>query len=160
MSAFAEEALWGPLGAEADASWATDSQGQEYNCVNFACRLRDWGRLGQLVAQRGVMQGRRVVSEAWVDEITSWSEKDRQVRFGTKPPPGAGALADLSDVGYKSYIWHLRPDGSRPMFNGAHGQRVIIDMKTQAVVVQTAVTTETGWLPELQAMLDAAGASA
>jgi hypothetical protein len=46
------------------------------------------------------------------------------------------------------------------MFNGAHGQRVVIDMTTQAVVVQTAVTTETGWLPELEAMLDAAGSKA
>ena len=195
MAGFAEEALWAPLGAEADASWCTDSVGQEYNCVNFACRLRvspaklvvafpppslrqntctnhylgttapdhlnreDWARLGQLVAQRGVMGGRRVVSEAWIDEITSWGPRDQQVRYGTAPPPGAGALADLSDVGYKCYIWHLKPDGTRPMFNGAHGQRVIIDMATQAVVVQTAVTTETAWLSELEAMLDAAGAS-
>jgi hypothetical protein len=45
------------------------------------------------------------------------------------------------------------------MFNGAHGQRVIIDMATEAVIVQTAVTTETEWLPELEAMLDAAGAA-
>ena len=43
------------------------------------------------------------------------------------------------------------------MFNGAHGQRVIIDMRTQAVVVQTAVSQESEWLPELQAMLDRAG---
>jgi hypothetical protein len=40
LAEFAEEALWGPIGAEADASWCTDSKGQEYNCVNFACRLR------------------------------------------------------------------------------------------------------------------------
>ena len=40
MAAFAEQALWAALGAEADASWCTDSVGQEYNCVNFACRLR------------------------------------------------------------------------------------------------------------------------
>ena len=39
----------------------------------------------------------------------------------------------------------------------AQGQRVIIDMNTKAVVVQTAVTTESEWLPELVAMLDRAG---
>lgn len=160
MADFAENVLWAPLGAEADASWCTDSVGQEFNCVNFACRLRDWARLGQLVAQRGVMNGRRVVSEAWIDEITSWAPRDQQVRFGTAPQPGTGALCDLTDVGYKCYIWHLKSDGSRPMFNGAHGQRVIIDMATQAVVVQTAVTTETRWLLELEAMLDAAGREA
>ena len=125
--------------------------------MNFACRIRDWARLGQLIAQRGVMNNRRVVSEEWIAEITSWGALDQQVRYGTAPGPGTGALCDLSTVGYKCYIWHLKPDGSRPMFNGAHGQRVIIDMATQAVVVQTAVTTETEWLAELEAMLDAAG---
>jgi hypothetical protein len=59
----------------------------------------------------------------------------------------------------KAYFWHLRPDGSRPMFNGAHGQRVVIDLRTQAVVVQTAVmeTPQSEWLPELEAILDTAG---
>ena len=31
MSELAEEALWGPLGAEAEASWCTDSTGSEYS---------------------------------------------------------------------------------------------------------------------------------
>lgn len=44
LSAFAEEALWQPMGAEADATWCTDSHGNEFNCVNFQCRLRDWAR--------------------------------------------------------------------------------------------------------------------
>lgn len=42
-------------------------------------------------------------------------------------------------------------------FNGAHGQRVIVDLKTEAVVVQTAVTGESEWLAEVVAMLDVAG---
>ena len=59
------------------------------------------------------MEGRRVVSEAWIDEITSWGPLDQQVRHGTPPPPGTGALCDLSDVGYKCYIWHLKADGAQ-----------------------------------------------
>ena len=51
------------------------------------------------------MEGRRIVSEAWIDEITSWGESDGQVRHGTPPLPGGSALNDLSDFGYKSYIW-------------------------------------------------------
>eukprot|EP01046_Picozoa_sp_COSAG06_P039226 COSAG06_NODE_4609_length_4102_cov_63.784911_7_plen_91_part_00 len=58
------------------------------------------------------MEGRRVVSEAWIDEITSWGPLDQQVRHGTPPRPGTGALCDLSDVGYKCYIWHLKADGA------------------------------------------------
>ena len=52
LASLCEEFLWKPIGAEADASWCTDALGQEFNCVKFACRLRDWGRLGRLVATR------------------------------------------------------------------------------------------------------------
>eukprot|EP01051_Picozoa_sp_SAG22_P019971 SAG22_NODE_3865_length_1493_cov_1.964849_2_plen_309_part_00 len=49
LSEFCEAALWQPLGAEADASWLTDSEGNEFNCIGFGCCLRDWGRLGRWV---------------------------------------------------------------------------------------------------------------
>ena len=74
---------WGQ-GAEADATWCVDSHGCEFNCVNFQARLRDWARLGLLVAARGVgKDGQRVVSEAWMDEVTSWGPNDHQVRRTT-----------------------------------------------------------------------------
>ena len=38
--------------------------------------------------------------------------------------PGDPSLSDLSEVGYKCFMWHLKADGSMPMFNGAYGQRV------------------------------------
>ena len=110
-------------------------------------RLRDWARLGMLVAAKGLVGGRRVVSEAWIDEVTSWGPKDQHVRLGAAPegvPEGwehmwaGGGLNDLGGVGYKTFFWHLRPDGSLPMFNGAYGQRVVIDMRTGAVGVQVA----------------------
>ena len=53
---------------------------------------------------------------------------------------------------------HFPPRPGRCLISGCtQGQRVIIDMNTKAVVVQTAVTTESEWLPELVAMLDRAG---
>ena len=68
-----------------------------------------------------------------------------------------GSRVSISQAATDADFWHLKPDGSRPMFNGAHGQRVIIDLNTQALVVQTAVTTESDWLAELQAIVDRAG---
>ena len=35
LSELAEEALWQPMGAEADATWSTDSMGKEFCCVGF-----------------------------------------------------------------------------------------------------------------------------
>ena len=146
LSTFAQEALWQPMGAQADATWTTDSERNEFNCIGFAATLRDWARLGLLVANRGQARGVQVVSEAWIDECTRWSGADAQVRYGRVN----------RDNGYKAHFWHARPDGSRPFFNGHHGQRVFIDMPSRTVLVQTALDSEGLWEPELHAMLDAA----
>ncbi len=148
LSQFAQEALWRPLGAEADATWSTDAERNEFNCVGFAARLRDWARLGMLVAQRGRANGAQIVSEGWIDECTRWTDADRQVRYGAARP---GLLG-----GYKLFLWHARADGTQVVFNGHHGQRVFIDLPTQTVLVQTAVEHEGNWQQELYALFEAA----
>lgn len=146
LSTFAEAVLWHPLGAEADATWTTDSERQEFNCIGFAARLRDWARLGQLVGSKGTINGRQIVSEAWIDECARWGPKDKQVRFGV-----AGQT-----FGYKAHMWHAKPDGSRLYFNGHHGQRVVVDMPTQTVLAHTAVDHQGNWAAEMFAIMEAA----
>lgn len=145
LSEFAQEALWQPLGAQDMATWTTDSKRNEFNCVGFAATLRDWGRLGTLVANRGRMGSTQVVSEKWVREFTTWGPLDTQVRHGVP----------ASHFGYKAHMWHNRPDGSRLYFNGHHGQRVVVDMPTRTVLVQTAVEHEGNWQAEMFAMFEA-----
>ena len=112
----------------------------------LAARLRDWARLGQLVAGRGAINGRQIVSESWIDECMRWGPRDQQVRHGSAGP----------SFGYKAHIWHAKPDGSRPYFNGHHGQRVVVDLPTQTVLVHTAVDHQGNWAPEMFAMMEAA----
>lgn len=145
LSEFAQGSLWQPLGAEADATWTTDSEGQEFNCVGFAARLRDWARVGILIANRGRAGQVQVVSEAWIDEVTRWGAQDSQCRVGVA----------MRGAGYKAHMWHARPDGSRLYFNGHHGQRVIVDMPTKSVLVQTAVEDKENWDGELGEMVNA-----
>lgn len=145
MAAFAEKVLWQPMGAEADATWSTDAERKEFNCIGFAARLRDWARLGRLVAQKGSVGGQQVVSEAWIHECTHWGDRDRQCRHGVAGP----------GFGYKAHMWHVKPDGSRLYFNGHHAQRVLIDMPTQTVLVQTAVDHAGPWQRELLDLFDA-----
>ena len=146
MAAFCEEALWQPLGAEGDASWLCDSKGKEFNCIGFGARLRDWARLGQLIAQNGTIEGRQVVSKKWIDECSSWSAADAQGRHGTA----------MRYFGYKNFFWHPKPDGSWMMMNGHHGQRVLVDRVTQTVLVQTAVEAEGPWQAQLLQLFGAA----
>lgn len=146
LSEFAQQALWEPMGAESNATWITDSERHVFNCAGFAATLRDWARLGNLVASRGKVGDKQVVSDAWIAECTTWGPLDRQVRHGSAMP----------GRGYKAHMWHWKADGTRPFFNGHHGQRVIIDMPTKTVLVHTAVEHQGNWQEELHQMLDAA----
>lgn len=146
LSEFAQQHLWQPMGAEAQATWLTDSKGKEYNCVGFAACTRDWARLGQLVAQKGQMNGRQVVSADWMDACAQWGPQDRQVSWGQA----------RADTGYKHFFWHPKRDGSWMMMNGHHGQRVIVDRVSRTVMVQTAVDHAGPWQREFFALFEAA----
>lgn len=146
LAQFAQEHLWQPLGAEGDASWLTDSLGREYNSVGFAARLRDWARLGQLIAQRGRMGNRQIVSADWIEACRSWGPQDRQVVYGTV----------RVDSGYKNFFWHPRPDGRWLVMNGHHGQRVAVDIASRTVMAQTALSHDGPWSREFYALFERA----
>jgi len=147
MSEFAAEALWAPLGMEADATWMIDSEGNEINSLGFAAVLRDWGRLGLLVANKGRAGDNQVVSESWIRECASWGSQDRQVRSVSK-----------FGQAYKAFFWHWKSDGSRPTLSGFHGQRIFIDLPSKVVLVHTAVDHDGDWQTELNSMIDSAAA--
>jgi CubicO group peptidase (beta-lactamase class C family) len=146
LSSFAQNALWIPMGAQSAATWTTDSEKNEFNCIGFAATLRDWARLGTLIANKGKAKGNQVVSEQWIHEFTRWGELDKQVKFDVVSP----------GVGYKAHMWHIKPDGTRLSFNGHHGQRVMVDMPTRTVLVHTAVEHDGNWKNELYELFDAA----
>jgi CubicO group peptidase (beta-lactamase class C family) len=70
---YAARRLWGPLGAEADASWSLDSErhGFEKMESGFNAVARDYARFGLLFARGGEVDGRQVVPRSWVEEATS-----------------------------------------------------------------------------------------
>ena len=45
---YLQSRLWGPLGAERDAFWSTDRQGQEFALCCLNATLRDYARFGRL----------------------------------------------------------------------------------------------------------------
>lgn len=140
LAQFAQQHLWQPMGAEGKATWLTDSNGFEYNCVGFAAQLRDWARLAQLVVQKGKMGSTQVVSKSWIEDCTKHGPQDAQAAYG-KARPGAG---------YKNFFWHHDPQGRLLAMNGALGQKVLMDMETETVLVHTSVSDEVGpWTADL-----------
>ena len=67
LPTYASERLWKPLGAEADAAWGIDARGQALAYCCFNARLRDYARLGLLLAN----DGGGIIPADWVREATS-----------------------------------------------------------------------------------------
>jgi CubicO group peptidase (beta-lactamase class C family) len=129
LAAYLESRIWRPMGAEADATWIVDRAGQEvaYCCINAV--LRDWARLGLILARDGkAADGQQLVPGAWLRDAT------------TALPGSPFAPGHASDYfGYGYQIW-LFP-GPRRQFAllGIHGQSVFVDQAARLVMVQTAV---------------------
>jgi CubicO group peptidase (beta-lactamase class C family) len=123
LADYLQEKIWEPIGAEADATWLIDRAGQEaaYCCINAV--LRDYARLGLLLAHNGDWRGRQIIPADWIKEATT-------VRPG-QPLPVTG--------GYGYQVWILA--GERRMFalRGIRGQAIYIDPASRLVMVHTAV---------------------
>jgi CubicO group peptidase (beta-lactamase class C family) len=118
---YAREKLWQPLGAEADASWNIDATGQEVTFAYYNAVLRDWARLGLMLAHDGMWNGQSIVSRAWLAMSTT-----------------AGPDSPARNYGYQ--IW-LPPTRRQTIeLRGLRGQRVLVDRQAKLVLVQTALS--------------------
>jgi CubicO group peptidase (beta-lactamase class C family) len=126
---YLQEKIWEPMGAEADATWIVDAAGQEatYCCLNAV--LRDYARLGLLLAHDGRVGDRQVIPAAWVHAATTVHPDS----WHLKPY----AATRYFGYGYQTWIF----PGDRRMFalRGVHGQAIYVDPSSRLVLVHTAV---------------------
>jgi CubicO group peptidase (beta-lactamase class C family) len=113
------ELIWKPLGAESDAEIAVDPAGSAIASGGLSATLRDYARVGDMVLQNGVVNGRTVVPESWL----------------ALPPeatrvPAATATGTPAD--YWNGWWYI--DGRRCGL-GIHGQVLAIDRRARLVIV-------------------------
>jgi CubicO group peptidase (beta-lactamase class C family) len=123
------EWIWQPLGAERDAFWVLSRDGQERTSGYFNASLRDWGRLGWMMAQDGRASGRQIVPRDYVLAATDPLQQPAAFRPGKATP----------SFGYGLQFW-LFPLRERTFaFQGVHGQAVFVQPSTGVVMVQTSV---------------------
>jgi CubicO group peptidase (beta-lactamase class C family) len=129
VAGYLEEKIWQPMGAEADATWLIDRSGQEvtYCCLNAV--LRDYARLGLLLAHDGNWRGRQLIPAAWVKDATSTHPQQRHLW-----PEMATPL-----LGYGYQVWLLPGERRQFAFLGVRGQSILVDPQSRLVMVQTAV---------------------
>jgi CubicO group peptidase (beta-lactamase class C family) len=138
--------IWQPMGAEADATWTVDHTGQEvaYCCVSAV--VRDWARIGSLLAQDGAWKGRQIVPKQWVLDMTT-AQSDFQ-------RPGIAT----NYYGYGYQVWLFPGPRRRFALLGIHGQAIFVDPGARVVLVHTAVRLKASRDPtaaELVALWDA-----
>jgi CubicO group peptidase (beta-lactamase class C family) len=119
--------IWQKLGAESDAAWAIDSTGQEVAYCCFIATLRDWARLGLMLANDGIWNGHQIVPRQWLIDATA------------VPRPTYLRNTIAQSWGYGYQVWIL--PGERRMFLllGISGQDLFVDPESKLIMVQTAV---------------------
>ncbi len=126
---YLQEKIWAPIGAEADATWIIDRSGQEvtFCCINAV--LRDYARLGLLLAHDGNWRGRQLIPAAWIEDATHVSPDQPHLRPGTATP----------SFGYGYQVWILPEERRMFALMGVRGQAIYVDPASRLVMVHTAV---------------------
>lgn len=120
LSELISDELWAPLGAERGALLAVDGGGTAVISGGLCACLRDYARVGQLVADGGA----GIVPGPWVDSL------------GDGPAEAWSAAAGESEAragttGYADHWWCL--DG-RPTARGIHGQFITVQRASRVVI--------------------------
>lgn len=109
-----QERLWGPLGAQDDATWNLDREGGiEKGFAAINATPRDFAKIGLLVANDGKVGDEQVVPKAWIDRIS-------EPRVEALPhwwysamwwhPPGFEQERDFSAIGVYGQFVYVNPE--------------------------------------------------
>jgi CubicO group peptidase (beta-lactamase class C family) len=126
---YLRDKIWQQIGTEADASWSIDKHGQEATFCCFNAVLRDYARLGRLLAHDGAWEGRQVIPRQWVIDATTLRPEEGYLA------PGKATRF----YGYGFQVWLLPGTARRFVLLGIHGQMIFVDPASKLVMVQTAV---------------------
>ncbi len=115
------EAFYKPMGIT-DTFWEVCPGGVERGGWGLYIRPEDFAKFGVLLLQNGIWEGNRLISEAYLKEATTVKRKT---------PKSCG------DFDYGYHIW-IGKDRDTLLFNGMHGQNLLIDRASETVFVTNA----------------------
>jgi CubicO group peptidase (beta-lactamase class C family) len=125
--------LFKPLGIEG-MDWEVDPNGINTGGWGLRVKTEDIARFGQMYLQKGMWDGKRILSEEWVREATS------------KHIQSKGGSAKMEDndwqQGYGYQFWRCRHNAFRG--DGAYGQYCIVMPKEDMVIAMTSETSNMG----------------
>lgn len=123
LSSYLSEKIWASFGMESDAVWWLDSpDGVEVGGSGLSATLRDYGRFGQFLLNKGVIDDDPVLPEAWLEEAM------REQSIGGETVP------------YGYMVWPVHQDKGeihRAAYEakGLYGQLIYVHPKERLVIV-------------------------
>ncbi|MGH1490250.1 MAG: serine hydrolase domain-containing protein [Acidimicrobiales bacterium] len=127
VATLASERIWQHLGAEHDWLYMVDPSGAETTALATA---RDFARFGQLICDRGLVDGHQVIPPTAIEAVLAGGDIDVFAR-------GDRELPDTWS--YRSQWWYRhRDDRVCPVARGAQGQLLYIDPVNELVIARYA----------------------
>lgn len=124
--------LWQAIGAETSALWRADKTGLELAGGNFNATLRDYARLGIVLANDGMRpddpRRKQIIPRDYLLEATDWHRVPDAFRPGKATPYR----------GYGYLFWLFPGEQRRFALLGVYGQMIFVDPRLKLVMVQTA----------------------
>ncbi len=132
VSSYMQKKLWDRIGAEFDASWSLDSSTSGFEKMESGINARaiDYAKIGKLILNKGSFQGRRIVSEKWIEESIA---RD----FSQPEDYYAKAWFRNSDVAYGYFWYSYRRGGGYDIFAAGHlGQYIYACPEKNIIIVR------------------------
>lgn len=119
--------LWHPMGLRGVITTTVDAEGSARTAGGISLTARDLARIGEMMRQGGVANGRQIVPESWVDETTcTGGSRDAWVR---------GSFLSLLPEGRYRNQWYQSGKGYFCAI-GIHGQWLMVDPASELVMVK------------------------
>jgi CubicO group peptidase (beta-lactamase class C family) len=121
------ERLWQPLGAKNHAVVTVDAEGSARAAGGVSVTARDLARVGEMVRNDGLVEGRQVVPQAWIVDMLEAG--DHQSWVDGKPNL-------LPNGRYRSQWYQSGEADGAFCAIGIHGQWLYVDPSTETVIVK------------------------
>jgi len=121
--------VWAKLGAESDAYFMVDSIGTESGGGGLNSTLRDLARFGEMIRNKGQLNGQQVIPAAAIADIEKGGDKTHFAK---------SSYTTLKGWSYRDMWWMTHNDNGAFIARGVHGQAIYIDPKAEMVIVRHA----------------------
>jgi hypothetical protein len=129
VSDYLSERIWKRIGMEQDAYYQIDALGTPFAGGGFNAGLRDLGRFGELIRQRGSFGGEQVLPEKAILDIEKGGDREHFARSKYK---------SLEGWSYRNMWWITHNEHGAYTARGVHGQVIYIDPLAEMVIVRLA----------------------